>query len=387
MSTDYKRKNNDATALGMIAEIKWWLLASGIIIVGLVIGGSFIDDRVGQILAGLLTAIITTLVSVFATYHSSNAAQSRAAKDELTRYGLLAWRNLDSLQLKVRQELEQTKPENSKTLNGWLLDIDQAKWAWQDILREVFDLQERLQAETYELARDYKEKIGAAKPSDRLKLEAEKQAHFARLITSSPLPLKIPAEVSCPNCSNPVAIMIGQNTGDTSTLRCPTCRRGFHAHRAADGSLFTRKQGAINSEPKGQDNAENSRLAALEAVRDTFATAPNEIIIGGWKDFFPALTEKLRASELGPSDARAIQKWLFKLHAFRLLGPEQGIGLPVPAAQLIDFVEERYVKGIMDIEGNVPQAERVCKEIYGINSDRLAHLQTLVADLGTMERQ
>ena len=362
----------------MVGEIKWFLIIAFVCIIGLIVGGSFITDKTGQILAGVLTALITTLVSVYATYHSANASQLKASKDELTRYGLLAWRNLDSLQLKVLQELESNSEKNEQALRWWLLDIDQAKLAWQDILKEVFALQERLQAETNELAQEYKEKIGAAKkPGDRLKLEAEKQAHFARLMTSSPLPLRIPGEVLCPNCNNSVAIMIGQNCGDTSTLRCPTCRRMFHAHRAADGSLFTRKQGSVKHDSSSQGLEMENRLTALEAVRDTFAEAPNEIIQGGWKEFFPLVTKKLMAASLGPSDAREIQKWLFQMHAFKLLGPGLGIGIPSPAANYIEYVEQLYIDSLAKSEEPL-LAEQVCQDLYGGRTERLEEIKRLI---------
>ncbi len=328
-----------------LAEIKWLLIGSGTLILVLVIGTPFLPSSSSQILAGVLTAVITTFVSVFATYHSSRSSAARTAKEELTRYGLLAWRNLDSLQLKVTQQLQSNGSVNRDTLQEWLLDIDQAKWAWQDILRQVFVLQQRLQVETLELAQDFKKRIQSAVPADRPELEAQREVKLAKLASSAPLPLRIPAEVTCPNCSLPVSISIGQNLGDTVTTRCTNCRRMFHAHRRGDGALFTKKFGAAGTlssaveMPSSKASLLPDRLgAAVAAVQGVFADAPNQILRGGWEEFFAKVGAKLQNEGGSPEEARAVQRLLFGRRAFRLLGRETGIGLVVDAKDLPKWV-------------------------------------------------
>lgn len=224
-------------SLSSLRQMRSWLFLAAALVVVLIIGGAFLKDRVAQVLTSVLTAVITTLVSVFATYHSSAASKGQKAKEELTRYGLLAWRNLNSLQLKVKEQSRLGQAIGKETLEAWLLDIDDAKLAWQDLLRETFLLQQRLQIEISEFAREYAEKLRQARPEDRPRLHAEHQAELANLLTQAPLPVRIPTEVQCPNCGASVTAWIGHNSGDSHTLLCPVCRRRFHSHWSCPDSV------------------------------------------------------------------------------------------------------------------------------------------------------
>ncbi len=93
-------------------------------------------NPLAQLFFNLSLAMITTLVSVYATRFYSLTQ----VREDLTRYGLQAWRSLDSLQVKISQHLG-TNVIPQATLHAWILDVDGAKWAWRDLLRGLFEVQ------------------------------------------------------------------------------------------------------------------------------------------------------------------------------------------------------------------------------------------------------
>lgn len=211
------------------------LIGASVIVAVAVVAGPFVirGNELALGLFGLIVAFATTLISVYATKWYAEAS----ARDELTRYGLQAWRNLDSLQVKVSQQINDSEVED-RVLAGWLLDIDQAKWAWQDLLREVFKLQARFETETSEVASRYKAQIHSAmSPEAKSELESKQAAELATIASKAPLPLRVPAEVVCPRCKAQVTARLGQSSGDTAWPVCGTCQLRFPIHRQPDGGI------------------------------------------------------------------------------------------------------------------------------------------------------
>lgn len=211
------------------------LVGASLIVAVAVVAGPFVirGNELALGLFGLIVAFATTLISIYATKWYAEAT----ARDELTRYGLQAWRNLDSLQVKVSQQINNPDVED-RLLAGWLLDIDQAKWAWQDLLREVFRLQARLEAETTEVASRYKAQIDSAlSPEAKFDLESKQAAELATIASKAPLPLRVPTEVVCPRCKAQVTARLGQSPGDTAWPVCGTCQLRFPIHRQPDGGI------------------------------------------------------------------------------------------------------------------------------------------------------
>lgn len=358
-------------------EIRAVWISATLVILALIVGAPFLPHPVSQILAGLLTAGITTLVTVYATYHSAAQTSQRDTKEELTRYGLLAWRNLDSLQIKIAQQLQRDSAGSRETLQEWSLDVDQAKWAWRDLLREVFELEDRLQTETYELAQEYRSKIRAAPSQEEArKLEAEQVRQLARLASSSRLPLRIPTEIRCPYCGDRANVAIGSNPGDTAPTTCPSCQRGFNVHRTGDGTLFTRQVGDSQKSPLRYVKPD-VHLSCLKAVVAVFAAAPGGRL-PDWPTFFTQVRDGLQAAGIDPIEATPVQRWLFYLKAFRLLGPEKGLELVVAPGELVGFVEQR---ALSRVNGAV-EAERFCEWLYGSNAERLGEIRALVGHPG-----
>ena len=204
------------------------------IIVLIVLAAPFLikENATAQSLFGLLVAIVTTLLSIYATRHFSK----RQTQDELTRYGLQAWRNLDGLAIKLSKRIE-SSDQSDPQLEQWLLDVDQAKWAWRDLLREIFDLQKRLELETEEVAAKFKLDIGKeSDPVVREQLEAEQKLALAKLSARAPLPLRVPVKVQCPTCQADVIVSLGEAAGDTAHTACAKCMSRFPVHRQIDGS-------------------------------------------------------------------------------------------------------------------------------------------------------
>lgn len=191
------------------------------------------ENSVAQVLFGMITTAIATGIGVWASWNFSRSAD----QERLTRYGLLAWRNIDALSVKLRQQMQHgsAKPE---VLESWLLDIDGAKWAWRDLLREVFELQERLTLETEEVALEYKQKIGAATDEEeRSKLENEFRLAMVRIRNRAPLPIAEKEIVDCPHCGAEVAATLGSENGSTAWPECDGCGALFPIHRKGDGEV------------------------------------------------------------------------------------------------------------------------------------------------------
>lgn len=200
-----------------------------------IIAGPFLisDNAAAQALFGVIMTAIGTGIGIWTSWHYSKSTD----KERLTRYGLLAWRNVDALSVKVRQQI-QNDPQHSDVLQSWLLDIDSAKWAWRDLLREVFELQERLTLEKEEVALDYKKRIEAAPSSQqKQKLEEELRVAVAKIRTKAPLPLPESVAIPCPRCGALVTTELGTELGATKWPECTECRAQFPVHRAADGDI------------------------------------------------------------------------------------------------------------------------------------------------------
>jgi uncharacterized Zn-finger protein len=216
-------------------SLPWYVIALGVLILALFGFAPFVlgSNPTAQVFFNLSIAIITTLVSIYATRHYAKNQE----RDELLRYGLQAWRNLDSLQVKVSQHLGS---ENipGPTLHAWIMDIDGAKWAWQDLLRELFQLQDRLQGETDEVVEKYKRAIaGSASVEERASLEKKQATELAQLAARAPLPIKLPEEVACPKCDTRMTARVGSAPGDSGWPICPNCNTRLAVFRQSDGSV------------------------------------------------------------------------------------------------------------------------------------------------------
>lgn len=371
---DYRPSSAASRIRGALREIRWLIISGVALVLTLTLLAPFLPHPASQILAGILTAGLTTLLSIFATYHASGQASERGAKEELTRYGLLAWRNLDSLQLKIAEQLRPDCRVSREALQEWNLDVDQAKWAWRDLLREVFELEERLQNETFELAQEYRQKIRAAPSAEEArKLEAEQSRDLARLTSSSRLPIRIPADVRCPYCSDIVNVLIGSNPGDTAIPVCPSCERRFFAHRGGEGSLFTRQQRESQITSPLKYVTPEAHLQSLKAVAAVFG-ATEDNWLPDWPSFFARVSSRLQEAGVDPVGTSAVQRWLFHLKAFRLYGPGKGIGLVVSPDSLVDFVEQRVVSRL---NGDMAP-ESLCEVLYGSRKERVGALSQLL---------
>jgi len=302
---------------------------------------------------------------------------THSATNELKRYGLLALRHLEALQVKIGNELaEEATGVTVATLQGWDLDVDQARLAWDGLLKEEREIQARLQQKVDEKVLEYKLKIQqAASPEERLKLEVEKRAELGRLAAASPLPLRLPTEVSCPSCSLRVVVSIGPTAGEVATTTCRRCGVVFHANRATDGSIFVRKYGeSARSTVVGQIRPE-THLSEMKVVAQVFASAA-EGKVQNWSEFKTKVQAGLAAGGLDPKSDGRIHTLLFRLKAFRLYGVGNGIGLVVSPERLVSFIEERIaeVSGVRDVQA-------LNAILYNGNEERLAALQALIERL------
>ena len=147
-----------------------WVLIAAFILIGSAIAPILFSNNPAALgVFGVLLTFVTTLFSVLATKYYAEMEH----QNTLTRYGLQAWRNLDSLAIKVEKAIERNESE-SHQLEEWLLDIDRAKLGWRDLLQEVFALQARLERESSEISVKYLEQLKrATTPEEKIKLEEE----------------------------------------------------------------------------------------------------------------------------------------------------------------------------------------------------------------------
>lgn len=216
-------------------RLAWFIAASSVSVLSLLAFSAWQlqKNAVAQMLLGVIVSLLTTCASVYATQWYAKEQR----KDELTRYGLLAFRNLEALAAKMTASIGLAPPDEA-TLRAWLLDVDLGRWAWRDLLREVFKLQERLQADADELAHQSLMRLAAAgRPEERNTIEAEQRAKLAELAVRAPLPLLVPVQVQCPMCDHPVQATLSQRPGESAHPVCAYCGTAFPIHRLPDDSV------------------------------------------------------------------------------------------------------------------------------------------------------
>ena len=62
-------------------------------------------------------------------------------------------------------------------------------------------------------------------------------------------------KVECPYCTADVSVKIGRGLQESAVPTCTSCGERFHAHRARDASVFTRRRGTRAPEPDGSPAA------------------------------------------------------------------------------------------------------------------------------------
>lgn len=192
------------------------------------------SNSLAQSMFGLITTAIATGIGVWASWSYSRNSD----KERLTRYGLLAWRNVDALSVKVRQQI-QVGSASPEMLQSWMLDIDQAKCGWRDLLRELFELQERLELEREEISQKYKAKIdNAESASERKKLEDQSRLELAKISAKAPLPFPERLSVGCPNCGKSLLFTLGTEPGTSAWPTCDGCGAVFPVHRRTEGEVY-----------------------------------------------------------------------------------------------------------------------------------------------------
>ena len=215
--------------------MRWTIILAPVLILALIIIAPLLipNNYAAQALFGIITTAVSTSVGVWASWKYSKNTD----KERLTRYGLLAWRNIDALSVKVRQQILHGSAR-AETLESWLLDIDGAKWAWKDLLREVFELQERLTLEKEEVALEYKTRMSTAgSDSEREKIFGEFKLKLARIRQKAPLPIREEETLSCPRCGNNVTVSLGSEPGSTTWPECAGCGAIFPVHRKNEGEV------------------------------------------------------------------------------------------------------------------------------------------------------
>jgi transcription elongation factor Elf1 len=211
----------------------WLTGISALVIIAFSVASPFVfgDNAEATAVFGLLLVFMTTLASVLATRYYARVT----FQDTLTRYGLQAWRNLEALSLKIQKTLAGGVADDTR-LEEWLLDVDQAKLGWRDLLQHVFALQERLERESSEIAIKYQKQLDAAQSAEeRAKIEILKEQELAEKSSRAPLPMRMPVIVNCPECGEKMSTLLGTNPSDTRWLDCPSCNLHFPVHRARDG--------------------------------------------------------------------------------------------------------------------------------------------------------
>lgn len=243
----------------------WKHYLAGVVVAVLVIAGPFItkNNTVAASLYGLITAALATGVGIWASWKYSQNSD----KDRLTRYGLQSFRNVEGLSVKVSQKI-QSGSADVETLQSWLLDIDQAKWSWKDLLRDLFELQERLKLEQEEVAQKFQRKIDSATdPSERKRLEEESRLEIAKIGAKSPLPISSYESVNCPNCGQRVSVQLNGEVGASAWPTCESCGALFPIHRRADSEILVNEDGMKLPVAKDCPSCSNRIILKVPSVK------------------------------------------------------------------------------------------------------------------------
>ncbi|KAB2888131.1 MAG: hypothetical protein F9K32_17565 [Desulfobulbaceae bacterium] len=323
--TVFKNNGNDFSSY-------WWLaLIAAVIFIGSA-ASPFVFSNNPQATAvfSVLLTFITTTASILATkYYAKMDYQNT-----LTRYGLQAWRNLDSLAIKVEKAINRDTIESFQ-LEEWLLDIDRAKLGWRDLLQELFALQERLEKESSEIAVRYQEQLkSASTPEEVNKIQKEREDALAEKSAKAPLPLRLPVSVPCPECGTEQTGLLGTNSADTGWILCVKCNVKFAVHRAIDGSV--RVGGTLKGPKKDTPltcpdcNYENSIDAKKTAGIILCDTCNTHILYSGSKGKFKVESLGVTNSEIScPYCNEKQQIWINPTREVAFLTSCKKCNLPV----------------------------------------------------------
>ena len=261
------------------------------------------ENRLAQALFGIITTGLSTSIGVWASWnYSKNACNGR-----LTRYGLLGWRTIDGLSVKVRQQI-QIGTQIDNVLESWLHDIDSAKLAWRDLLQDAFELQEKLLVERDEVAIQFTQRIAsAADAREKQKLEVQMRVAMSKIENKAPMPISKDEEVDCPNCDSPVRFPLGTQLNSSFWPICASCNATFPVLRQANGVVFANRMALKLSITKPCplcNTPINWRVSPTKAVHFLFTCNRCSVPIqcdGVWSQFEVSLAGKQNQPTL-PSD-------------------------------------------------------------------------------------
>ncbi len=195
----------------------------------------FSDNLEASAVLGILITYITTAIGVITSWQFSKQSHDKTLKS----YGLQAWRNINSLESKVRNAISRDSV-TTDNLEDWMYDINVAKWGWRDLISEELAEQKRFEREAFEIYEKYEQELNlATTPEERDKIERDRNDALEEKTAKAPLPVRMsfPVKTNCPKCDKRVHANLGSEAGDTSWITCDRCNTRFAIHRNGDGSF------------------------------------------------------------------------------------------------------------------------------------------------------
>lgn len=195
-------------------------------------------NTLGIAAGGLLTALGGVLLSWVAAL----AFSKKDATEELNQQLDAVSRNLGHAATRVTRAVEQCQAQELDSTAGLAL-ISQATTM---IYGQIDQIQRLIGAkfDSDELSLTLSELDKLADKLDRQPSasSADVRQEVARILATARGGARgrTAVEVQCPYCSVRSPGTLGSESGATARLKCPSCEGVFNAHRASDGSAFTR---------------------------------------------------------------------------------------------------------------------------------------------------
>lgn len=221
------------------------------------VGSSATSDKTGLLTAG---GLLTTFGGILFAWVVSKAFTTEQARVEFQQQLGHLSRSLGQAAGQISRAVDQSQREDITEETGLAL-ISQANRMIYGQVSEISVIQgtgfdPAYLLETATTLDGLARQLGSdGKASNELE-EVRRQLQEVRTNLSSAAPTRTysSASVPCPACRSENALRLGNVLGDTASGICNSCGERFNAHRASDGSAFSRPVGpAIDTRQSSED--------------------------------------------------------------------------------------------------------------------------------------
>ncbi|MEM4382392.1 MAG: hypothetical protein QXX19_09210 [Candidatus Caldarchaeum sp.] len=218
----------------------------------MVVVGVILTALVSNVLLRIVGSVLATLGGVLISWSASLVYTKDQAREEVKTQLETLRRQLGTVCSLISQSLTEAESgtlddrsflaliwQNVQSLYGVVNEI-QVMTGGRFEAEDVLDTIKNLEAFAKKIANIAERPAEQTGRSEELtQLSRQLSTYVQSLKQQSRTTVTVP----CPECDESVSITIGIISGESAVATCSTCGTRFHAHRRADGSVFTRKWG------------------------------------------------------------------------------------------------------------------------------------------------